>query len=118
MSLTTSEVPAPCANTCDAHRPMFQKLCRRSDTETKAHGPSTGRGLKCLALRYGLAEMCVATELFSIQRCVGEGGLSVHKRQRRQETAFLKLNEEFTGLADCDPYLGNLWPTAGGNTES
>lgn len=30
----------------------------RSDTETKAHRPSTGRGLKCLALRYGLAE-CV-----------------------------------------------------------
>lgn len=53
---------------------------RRSDTETKAHRPSTGRGLKCLAPRYDLAEMCVATEHFSIQCCVGEGLLSFHKR--------------------------------------
>lgn len=29
-SLTTSEVPAPCANTCDAHRSMFQKPWEQS----------------------------------------------------------------------------------------
>lgn len=41
-----------------------------------------------MALRYDLAEMCVATEHFCIQYFVGEGELSFHKRQSQATTQY------------------------------
>lgn len=57
--------------------PYWASLTRGcgSDAGTKPHSTSEGRGLKCLPLRHGPAETCVATEHFSIQHSVGENTL-------------------------------------------
>lgn len=49
----------------------------------KPTGLQRGEGSNVWHWDTGLAEMCVATEHFSIQRCVGEGGLSFHEGELR-----------------------------------
>ena len=83
LSLTRQERPFP-------HWVSLNHSCG-SDTETKAHRPSTGRGLKCLALRYGSGrDVCGHRALLYSTLCGrGRAFFSRGRGEAWQETAFL-----------------------------
>lgn len=86
-------------------RPFPIQPLSTTDKETKACRPSTGRGLKCLAPRYDLAEMCVATEHLSIQSYAGEGEFSFHERASRGTAQYSLLVQLVYQLMKVDSHL-------------